>query len=120
MSHTTQTHTIFLDRDQLHLAHTMIRVGKNGLPHTNALRSLEGKVLTCRLSAYNGISYALQLTEDEKKAMRSIDVEYCTRMSDRVQYLDGTPHRHNPPDDVWQMLGQYLDITRMMAAFSSL
>lgn len=120
MNTTTQTRTVFLDKHQLHLVHTMIRVSRNGLPHSTVMRSLEGKVLACRMSRYNGISYALQLTEDEMQAMRSVDVEYCARMSERVQELDDNPRRQTVPDAVRQMLHQYQDLTKMMAVFSSL
>jgi hypothetical protein len=120
MNDTAQTHTVFLDKEQLHLAHTMIRVGRNGIPPSTVLRSLEGKVLACRMSRYNGISYALQLTADEMQAMRSIDVEYCALMSQRVQELDDNPYRQTVPDAIRQMLRQYQYITKMMAVFSSL
>lgn len=120
MNDTTQTRTILLDKDQLHLAHTMIRVGKNGLPHSSVMRSLEGKVLACRMSRYNGINYAIKLTESEMQAMRSIGVEYCARMSERIQDLDRNPNRIPLPDGVKQMLNQYQYITSMMAVFSSL
>jgi len=119
MNDTVQPRTVFLQKDQLHLAHTMIRVCKGALSPSGALRSLEGKVLACRMSRYNGHSYALQLTEAEMKAMRCIDVEYCARMGTRVKSLD-QQGRQSLSDAVQPMLSQYQYITRMMGLFSSL
>lgn len=98
----------------------MIRVGRNGMPHSNTLRSLEGKVLFARMQQYDGISYALQLTEDEMQTMRSVDVEYCVCMSKRVQEVDENPRLQTIPEAVQQMLHQYQYITKMMTVFSSL
>ena len=79
--------TLFLDRPQMQLAHCIIRVGRDGLDGSfkGTLRSLEGKILACKLSAYNGFAHVLTLTESEMYALRHAHQEYCAQMADYLR-----------------------------------
>lgn len=75
--------TIFMDRPQMLLTHSIIRIGRDAL-HADLkkdLRTLEGKIMACRLSAYNGHAHVLTLTEQELYALRQAHQEYCAQMA---------------------------------------
>ncbi|MPR36951.1 hypothetical protein [Salmonirosea aquatica] len=81
---------IAFDRDQMNMIHMMIRLGKTQRPYCpTSLRSLEAKVLACRLSAYNSGSYVLELNQPEGIILRGCNTDYCVGMADYLLALEG-------------------------------
>jgi hypothetical protein len=81
---------IALDRDQMTLIHMMVRLGKSQRPYCpQSLRSLEAKVLACRLDAYNNRTYVLELNQPEGIILRGCNTDYCVGMVDYLIALEG-------------------------------